>query len=170
MPKWSLQIQLSYLYHLHMPAVSHTCTGFHTTLTQSAVRKLLEAHQRQGLYPLLCSPPVLLLPSLGWQSTAAVARGAGCGHPCPQLQSRPRSDRRQGQGLNPTPALPRPVLLSPRWAASGYPQHSPGRERGSHGRGQSPIAPPHPAEPRLSGITRAAGTCLRQREESQVVS
>lgn len=73
LPKWSLQTQLSYLYHLHMPALSHTRTDFHTTHTQSAVQELFEAHQRQQPCPLFCSALVLLLPSLGWQGTAARA-------------------------------------------------------------------------------------------------
>lgn len=51
------------------------------------------------------------------------SRGTGSG-----LRAAPSSGRGQGQDLNPTPALPGLVLLSPWWAASGYPQHSPGRE------------------------------------------
>lgn len=73
----------------------------------------------------------------------------------------PSSDRGQGQDLNPTPALPRLVLLSPWWAASGYPQHSPGREGGSRGKGQSPHCASPPGRAWLSGATGAAGTCLK---------
>lgn len=47
MPKWSLQTQLSYLYHLHMPARSHTRTDFHTMHTPSAVQELFKARQCQ---------------------------------------------------------------------------------------------------------------------------
>lgn len=45
LPKWSLQAQLRYLYHLHMPTVSRTWAGFRTAHTQSTVRKRWEERQ-----------------------------------------------------------------------------------------------------------------------------
>lgn len=46
----------SYLYHWHMPVLSHICADFHTMHTHGVMK-------HQWLYPLPC-------PILGWQSTA----------------------------------------------------------------------------------------------------
>lgn len=97
-----------------------------TPRTRSAVRSA-----RAAACPALLSP-VLLLPSLGWPSTAA--RGAGGGHPWPRPRSG-LSPRRHCPGRRRCPLGGRPVVIP-----------SPGRAGGSRAGAGAPTAPPHPAE------------------------
>lgn len=100
LPKWSLQTQLFYLYHLHMPAVSHTCTDFHTTHTQSAVKKLLE----------------------GSAATSPALLSSGAAAPLSWLTEHRSWGTRSRLWASPSPAA-EPAPLRP-WAGTGPEPHT----------------------------------------------